>query len=65
MENFTVPTREEVSENNQAIFDQLQKGIGMVPNLLAYMAKRLIINLFFLNFFIALVLGFNGNGKIK
>ncbi len=39
MENFTVPTREEVSENNQAIFDQLQKGIGMVPNLLAYMAK--------------------------
>jgi len=40
MENFTVPTREEVSENNQAIFDQLQKGIGMVPNLLAYMAKN-------------------------
>ncbi len=39
MENFTVPTREEVSENNQAIFDQLQKGYGMVPNLLAYMAK--------------------------
>ncbi len=39
MKNFTVPTREEVSENNQAIFDQLQKGIGMVPNLLAYMAK--------------------------
>lgn len=40
MENFTVPTREEVSENNQAIFDQVQKGIGMVPNLLAYMAKN-------------------------
>lgn len=32
---FNVPTREEVSENNQAIFDQLKKGLGFVPNLYA------------------------------
>ena len=37
---FSVPTREEVSENNQAIFDQLQKGLGFVPNLYAYYAKN-------------------------
>ena len=40
MSNFTVPTREEVSENNQAIFDNLQKGLGFVPNLYAYFAKN-------------------------
>ena len=39
MSNFTVPTREEVSANNQAIFDQLQKSLGFVPNLYAYYAK--------------------------
>ncbi|KAF2518441.1 carboxymuconolactone decarboxylase family protein [Flavobacterium salilacus subsp. salilacus] len=39
MKNFTVPTREEVSENNQAIFDNLTKGLGMVPNLYAYFTK--------------------------
>jgi AhpD family alkylhydroperoxidase len=38
MNTFTVPTREEVSSNNQAIFDNLKKGIGMVPNLYALMA---------------------------
>lgn len=32
---FNVPTREEVSENNKAIFDQLEKGLGFVPNLYA------------------------------
>lgn len=36
---FTVPTRAEVSENNQGIFDNLQKGLGFVPNLYAYFAK--------------------------
>lgn len=36
---FTVPTRAEVSTNNQAIFDNLQKGLGFVPNLYAYYAK--------------------------
>ena len=40
MANFTVPTRGEVSENNQAIFDNLQKGLGFVPNLYAYYAKN-------------------------
>lgn len=32
---FEVPTRDQVSENNQAIFDQLEKGVGFVPNLYA------------------------------
>jgi len=40
MQNFSVPTREEVSENNQAIFDNLQKNLGFVPNLYAYYAKN-------------------------
>lgn len=40
MSKFTVPTRGEVSENNQAIFDNLQKGLGFVPNLYAYYAKN-------------------------
>ncbi|MFK7756681.1 MAG: carboxymuconolactone decarboxylase family protein [Flavobacteriales bacterium] len=40
MQNFTVPTRDEVSETNQAIFDNLQKNLGFVPNLYAYYAKN-------------------------
>jgi uncharacterized peroxidase-related enzyme len=40
MTNFAIPTREEVSENNQAIFDNLKKGLGFVPNLYAYYAKN-------------------------
>jgi AhpD family alkylhydroperoxidase len=36
---FTVPTRNEVSANNQAIFDTLHKAIGFTPNLYAYFAK--------------------------
>lgn len=40
MQNFNVPTREEVSENNQAIFDNLQGALGFVPNLYAYYAKN-------------------------
>ena len=35
MSTFNVPTREEVSSNNQAIFDQLNKALGFVPNLYA------------------------------
>ncbi|TNJ45425.1 carboxymuconolactone decarboxylase family protein [Tamlana fucoidanivorans] len=35
MSTFNVPTRAEVSENNQAIFDNLEKAIGFVPNLYA------------------------------
>lgn len=35
---FTVPTREQVSPNNQAIFDHMQSAFGMVPNLYATFA---------------------------
>lgn len=38
MTTFNVPTREEVSENNQAIFDNLKKALGFVPNLFATIA---------------------------
>ena len=38
MANFQVPSRGEVSANNQEIFDNLKKGVGMVPNLYAVMA---------------------------
>lgn len=39
MTTFKVPTREEVSENNQAIFDNLNKALGFVPNLYATYAN--------------------------
>lgn len=35
MENLNVPTRDEVSENNQQIFDNLNSKLGFVPNLYA------------------------------
>jgi uncharacterized peroxidase-related enzyme len=35
---FSVPTKAEVSETNQAIFDNLEKGLGFVPNLYATIA---------------------------
>jgi len=38
MKTFTVPSRENVTEANQAIFDTLKKKIGKVPNLYATMA---------------------------
>ena len=38
MATFQVPTRENVSATNQAIFDNLQKGLGFVPNLYATFA---------------------------
>lgn len=38
MTQFSVPTRDTVSANNQAIFDNLQKGLGFVPNLYAAIA---------------------------
>ena len=40
MSKFNVPTRAEVSPANQEIFDQLEKGLGFVPNLYAYYAKN-------------------------
>lgn len=39
MSQFNVPTREEVSTNNQQIFDSLKSKLGFVPNLYAYYAK--------------------------
>ncbi|WP_136482490.1 carboxymuconolactone decarboxylase family protein [Cognatitamlana onchidii] len=39
MDTFNVPTREEVSENNQAIFDNLTRALGFVPNLYATYAN--------------------------
>jgi uncharacterized protein YjbI with pentapeptide repeats len=36
MSNFNVPTRDEVSENNQAIFDNLERCL-VVPNIYAAM----------------------------
>ena len=38
MNTINVPTRDEVSEANQAIFDNLKKALGMVPNLYATFA---------------------------
>jgi uncharacterized peroxidase-related enzyme len=35
MSTFNVPTRAEVSETNQGIFDHLEKAVGFVPNLYA------------------------------
>jgi uncharacterized peroxidase-related enzyme len=38
MTTINVPTRDEVSTQNQAIFDQLKGKLGMVPNLYATLA---------------------------
>jgi len=38
MATFNVPSREEVSELNQGIFDNLKQAVGFVPNLYATMA---------------------------
>lgn len=38
MKKFNVPTREEVAPANQAIFDNLKKALGFVPNLYATIA---------------------------
>ena len=38
MTNFTVPTKDEVSTENQATFDQLEQKLGFVPNLYATFA---------------------------
>ncbi|MDP5158530.1 MAG: carboxymuconolactone decarboxylase family protein [Flaviramulus sp.] len=39
MSTFNVPTRDQVSENNQVIFDNLNKALGFVPNLFATYAN--------------------------
>jgi uncharacterized peroxidase-related enzyme len=38
MKNFQIPQKEQLSEANQNIFNQLEKGIGYVPNLFATFA---------------------------
>ena len=38
MNSFAVPTREDVSPQNQALFDNLNGALGFVPNLYAAMA---------------------------
>ena len=38
MNAINVPSRDEVSAGNQAMFDQLKKNFGMVPNLFATLA---------------------------
>jgi uncharacterized peroxidase-related enzyme len=38
MKTFAIPTAASVSPANQAIFEQLKKGLGMVPNLYATLA---------------------------
>ncbi len=38
MINFNVPTKDEVSQKNQAIFDTLESKLGFVPNLYATIA---------------------------
>ena len=38
MINFNVPTTEEVSQKNQAIFETLKGKVGFVPNLYATIA---------------------------
>ncbi|WP_445735761.1 carboxymuconolactone decarboxylase family protein [Mariniflexile sp.] len=38
MTTFKVPTREEVSSNNQVIFDNLKKAVGFMPNIYATIA---------------------------
>lgn len=40
MSNFKVPTRSDVTENNQAIFDTLQNKLGFVPNIYAFIANN-------------------------
>lgn len=40
MRTFQIPSKNEVSANNQAIFENLEKGLGFVPNLYAYYAKN-------------------------
>ena len=39
MTTFNVPTRDQVSENNQSIFDNLNKALGFVPDLYATYAN--------------------------
>ena len=50
MTNFKVPTRQEVSEENQLLFDQLHNMVGFVPNIYAFMANSDTALATYLNF---------------
>lgn len=39
MEKMTIPNRANVTTNNQSIFDNLEKAVGFVPNMYAFMAN--------------------------
>ncbi len=39
MKKMTIPNRENVSTDNQSIFDNLDKAVGFVPNMYAFMAN--------------------------
>lgn len=40
MSKFNVPSKSEVSTTNQEILNDLEKGLGFIPNLYAYYAKN-------------------------
>lgn len=40
MKKFNVPTKNDVNENNQAIFESLEKAVGFLPNLYATYAHN-------------------------
>jgi len=40
MSQFKAPSRSEVNEQNQAIFDKLESGLGFVPNIYAFMGQH-------------------------
>ena len=50
MSTFNVPSKDQVSDNNQAIFNELEKGLGFVPNIYATMAHSDTALSNFLNF---------------
>jgi len=40
MNRFNIPTKEQVTPENQEVFNSLEKSLGFVPNLYAYYAKN-------------------------
>ena len=40
MRNFTVPKKEELSDTNEAIVENLEKAVGFRPNLYTYIARN-------------------------
>jgi uncharacterized peroxidase-related enzyme len=40
MQNFTIPAKDQVSQSNLSIFESVEKSLGFVPNLYAYIANN-------------------------